>query len=203
MTATIVNEISRHCNCSLSTVDTFSTNILCSDSGDVVYRGGLGASTQLSIEVIQTVLKEWIAQTSMLIVNGSQLQVDHDCPLVLSSFDDPICDSTSADTPVPQDSSDNSIIPILVGVICGVIIGAVLITSAIVILVAKCRGKTDQIRYAIHLKNLTMQAFNSFYCAILFSLQARRKFTCIPVTQHNTNKVCKTQSTNQRRGHLL
>ena len=108
----------------------------------MIYRAGLGASIQLDSDEIQAALSEWIAQTSMLIVDGSPLQVDRTCPLILSSFDDPVCGSTSDEAP----ASSKNIVPILAGVISSVIIGAVVITIVIVVLVVKFRGKTDKIR---------------------------------------------------------
>ena len=147
MTAAIVNDIIGHCACFLSSVDLFSDTISCDNKDHVIYRAGLSTSAQLATEEILTILKEWTAQTSTLVVDGSSLQIDRSCTLVLSSFDDPTCDSTSASPPGAGSNSD--VIPILAGIIGGIIIGGVLITVLVVILVIKCRGKTDKIRYAL------------------------------------------------------
>lgn len=148
MTATIVNEITRYCACSLSAVDIFSDTISCDNNDHVIYRAGLAAS-MLDAEETHTILNEWLTQTSTLALDGSLLQVDHNCPLVLSSFDDPICSSTTVVSPDVDSSSDGSIIPLLAGIIGGIIIGGVLTTILVVILVIMCRGKTDKIRYAL------------------------------------------------------
>jgi len=147
MTVAIVNEITEQCACSLSTMDVFGDSISCDNAGAVIYRGGFGTSTQLDAEEISTILSRWIAQTSMLTVDGSPLQIDHNCPLILSSFDDPTCSSTSPDVPISP-SSEQNIAPLLAGIIGGVIV-LVVCATVTVILVIKCRGKTDKIRYAL------------------------------------------------------
>lgn len=150
VTAMIINGIGGECGCPLSAVDIFSDDISCGSTGHVIYRAGLAASSQLDTEQLHTALNEWIAQTSTLVIDNSLLQVDHDCPLVLSSFDDPICSSTTTESPDTNSNSDRNIIPLLVGAIGGIIVGAVSITIVIVILIVKCRGKTDKIRYALN-----------------------------------------------------
>ena len=146
-----MNEIVEHCACPLSTADVFSDTISCDNTGHVIYRAGLATSTQLDAEKIRTILNEWFAQTSMLSVDGSVLQVDQSCPLILSSFNDTICGSTSDMSPDVDSTSDQNVVPLLAGIVGGIIVGAVIITIMVVILVVKCRGKTDKIRYALEI----------------------------------------------------
>lgn len=160
MTAAIVNDIIGHCACPLSSVDLFSDTISCDNKDHVIYRAGLSTSAQLATEEILTILKEWTAQTSTLVVDGSSLQIDHSCILALSSFDDPTCGSTSP----PGAGSNSDVIPILAGIIGGIIIGGVLITVLVVILVITCRGKTDKIRYALPLSIFRCKYVCSFSC---------------------------------------
>lgn len=148
MTVTILNEITEHCACPLTAVDVFSDNISCDDNDHVIYRVGLATSMELHAEEIHTVLNEWITQTSTLVVNGSLLLVDHTCPLILSSFNDPICSSTSAASP---DVDSKNFIPLLAVIISFIVIGGVFIIILVIILMIKCRGKTDKIRYALSL----------------------------------------------------
>ena len=162
MTAAIVNDIIGHCACPLSSVDLFSDTISCDNKDHVIYRAGLSTSAQLDTEEILTILKEWTTQTSTLVVDGRSLQIDRSCTLVLSSFDDSTCDSTSANPPGAGSNSD--VIPILAGIIGGIIIGGVLITVLVVILVIKCRGKTDKIRYVLPLSIFRCKYVCSFSC---------------------------------------
>lgn len=147
MTDAIMNAISEHCACNLSIMDVFNDRISCNDHGDVIYRAGLGSSMQLDAGEISILLSKWGMETSALAVDGSLLQVDQNCPLILSSFDDPACGATNNNIPKSSTPSSN-IVPLLVGVISGVIIGAVVITIVVLVLVFKYRGKTDKIRYA-------------------------------------------------------
>ena len=167
ITPAIVNDIIEHCTCPLSTADTFSDTISCDNEDHVIYRAGFTTSARLDAEEILTILNAWAAQTSTLVVDGSPLQVDHNCPLVLSSFDDPTCSSTSSGS--PDSDSNIDVIPVLAGIIGGIIIGGVLITILIVILVIKCRGKTDKIRYAPPLSIFRCKYACGFYflCNIL------------------------------------
>ena len=148
MTATIVNEISEHCTCPLSTVDVFSDTISCDNTGLVTYRAGIATSTQLNSDEIRIILNDWFTETSTLTVDGSVLQVDPSCPLIFSSFDDAICDSTSDMSPDVDSTTDQNVV-LLAGIVGGIVVAAVIITIMIVILVVKCRGKTDKIRYVL------------------------------------------------------
>ena len=145
MTATVVNDIAEHCGCPLSSANVFDDGISCDNAGHVIYRAGVTTSAQLNAEELSSVLDEWFTQTSMLTVDGSILQVDRSCPLILTSFDDPICRTT---TSPDSSNSEQNVVPLLAGIIGGIIIGAVIVTILAVILVVKCRGKTDKIRYA-------------------------------------------------------
>lgn len=168
ITSAIVDSIIEHCACSLSTADTFSDTISCDNEDHVIYRAGLTTSARLDAEEILTILNAWATQTSSLVVDGSPFQVDHNCPLVLSSLDDPTC-SSSTSSGSPASDSNSNVIPVLAGIIGGIIIGGVFITILIVILVIKCRGKTDKIRYALPLSIFRCKYVCSFYflCNIL------------------------------------
>ena len=145
VTAAVVSDIAEHCGCPLSSANVFDDIISCDNTGHVIYRAEVTTSTQLDIEEIRSVLDEWFTQTSSLTVDGNVLQVDRSCPLILTSFDDPICRTTTS----PDSSNSNqNVVPLLAGIIGGIIFGAVIVTILAVVLMVKCRGKTDQIRYA-------------------------------------------------------
>lgn len=151
VTATIVNEITEHCTCPLSTVDVFSDTISCDDTGHVIYRAGIATSMQLDSDELRIILNDWFTETSTLTVDGSVLQVDQSCPLMFSSFDDATCGSTSDMSPGVDSTTDQNIVPLLAGIVGGIVVGAVIITIMIVVLVVKCRGKTDKIRYSLEI----------------------------------------------------
>ena len=141
----MISDISNACGCSLSIEDIFNDAITC-DTDNMVYRAGIGATSQLSANNVVTIMNNWIEHSSALLIDGDTLEIDFDpsCPLVISSLTEPVCGSSDGTS-----GSSKTSAPLLAGIIVGVCIVLVVTVILIVILVFKCRGKTDKIRYAL------------------------------------------------------
>jgi len=144
ITTAIVTNIAENCGCPLFTEDVFGDAIIC-DTGSMVYRAGIGATSQFSIDDITNTLNNWIEQSSVFIVHGDMVEIDSDpsCPLLISSLNEPACGDS--------DGTSGSSTPasLLAGIIIGMCAVLAVIVTLIVIVVFKCRRKTDKIRYGL------------------------------------------------------
>ena len=140
----IVTDISQNCNCPLTTEDVFGDTILCG-AGSMVYRAGIGATSQLSATDITTIMNNWMEQSSVLIIDGDTVEIDFDpsCPLLISSLTEPVCDGSDGT------SRSSASAPLLAGIIVGVCVVLIVMVILIFIVMFKCQRKTDKIRYAL------------------------------------------------------
>jgi len=140
----IVTDIAQNCDCPLTTEDVFGDIITCG-AGSMVYRAGIGATSQLSVADITTILNNWMEQSSVLIIDSDTVEINFDpsCPLLISSLTEPICDGSDGT------SGSSTSAPLLAGIIVGVCVLLTVIVILTFIVVFKCQRKTDKIRYAL------------------------------------------------------
>ena len=92
----------------------------------VTYRARLKGTSVISSTALVSVIEDWVSGGSSVIVTGVRMTLDSECPVAISSLDEPECQS-----PANESSSNN--VAIIGGIVAAVI--AVLIISITVVIV--------------------------------------------------------------------
>jgi len=158
------------------------------DDSHLIYVGRIVGTDTLRPSVILDLLEEWSRESASVVsAAGTQLNIDQDCPIYLSSPSDPNCVQkviTTASSPTTEppassdqpteaisDEEDTNHVPIYVACIVGGFFVGCFLTLFIIIVVFFCRiksRKTETEEYVCCYAFLSLSL--CFFVAMLFML---------------------------------
>ncbi len=154
----VASELRRRCQCPVSAAYITAAQLSCDPqvSNDVIFRATLSSTTAVSNTDFISILQEWVtSKTAKVAVGAVSLNIDAMCQVLLQSFSDPICLSSSSlesTTPGPKvDESSSSTINIVAPIV-GAIAGAVVLILIVIIAIQICnrrhnKGRRYEFRY--------------------------------------------------------
>ena len=103
-------------------------------SEDVIFRAILSSTAAVSNTDFISILQEWVtSKTAKVAVGGVSLSTDAMCQVLLQSFSDPICPSSTSTTSGPKVDENSSSTLNIIAPIVGAIGGAVVLILVVII----------------------------------------------------------------------
>ena len=154
----VASELRRRCQCSVSAAYITAAQLSCDPqiSDDVIFRAILSSTTAVSDTEFISILQEWVtSKTAKVAVGGVSLNIDAMCQVLLQSFSDPVCpsstsiESTTFGPKVDESSSSTlNIVAPIVGAIAGAVVLILIVIIAIQIFNRRHnKGRRYEFRY--------------------------------------------------------
>ena len=140
----VVQDINQLCQCGLSAERITESAFQCFENSDqqVTFRARLHGTAQVTSSQLLTYLETFVSQTdSTIAVQGLRLDVDRSCPVVINSFGDPQCTSTT--------TADNTA-AIIGGVVAVIVVMILAVTVIIIITIVAFVIRSRSARSSIH-----------------------------------------------------
>ena len=101
--AAVVDAIEQLCNCGYTAqyIDSSGSGLQCSSNhpSQVVFRSKLYGTADTTASEVTTHINQWISSDVSIVILGLILDIDPTCPVQISSFSDPECQTATSPPP--------------------------------------------------------------------------------------------------------